>query len=603
MARFITPGKSPNKYARFYKTKKSNVLKVIRISLNSGSDFSGVVDAPIREANPTTNYDSADFLALPNFDIAFTAVGDRTNTLIKFTGLSNVAPGTVLNAKLRIYMLENNSGSVVVNANALLRNYVNNQATWNVFSTGNSWQTPGGLGALDISSTLLGQFTTGTPNQYYEFSSAALNTYVENILNGTVDNGILLSYADQVSSNGYTKYYSSEAADGFRPELVFSLTPTSGSIVIASGKSQSYAQASSSATNLAKAEAQAASQSTANRTQTASASSQSASQATATNVTTARSEGQAASQATALSTISVKAESSSLSQSANTVITIASASAQSASQATATNAVIAKAESQSANQATANTITIVKGESQSLSQAIALGSTSNVVITAGVAQTTSQADAKATTINSGQAQSATQAQASSTAIAKGESQSLSQAAATGITGSTVITSGVTASYTQAAANAVSFSSANAQTYSQAQASAITVVKGEAQSLSQSANSQDTTVATLSPARHTSYSKRSSPRFSAYIPSVRVIAPVETTQLPELLPKKGKAIKTVTDQEIKQVANAIKVNENLIVSARAEKSRLNAQVNTLYLIRLAEEKRKKQALLMLMFDFI
>ena len=234
MARFITPGKSPNKYARFYKTRRSSVLKVIRISLNSGSDFGGVVDATIWEFNPNTNYGSSDNLGNPKFAVGFNDINDRSNTVIKFGGLTGAGTGTVTNAKIRLVLLSENGKTI--NASVLNTAFDVNSVTWNIRQTATNWNVAGVYSGTDVSAAVAASVLTATANlgSYIELKGSGLDTYVQNVLNGATDNGLLLYDSNQVTPGGTSSFYSSEAADGFRPELVFTLTPSNTNITVTS---------------------------------------------------------------------------------------------------------------------------------------------------------------------------------------------------------------------------------------------------------------------------------------------------------------------------------------------------------------------------------
>lgn len=235
MARFITPGKSPNKYARFYKTPQSSVLKVIRISLNSGADFGGVVDAPMREANPTINYGTADFQGNARFEAGYFGTGDRTNTVIKFGGLTGAGTGTVTNAKLRLFVVFGSNNTV--NASVLNTAFDVNTVTWTIRQTATNWNVAGVYSGTDVSASVAAQLlvTPSNNGSYVELSGAGLDTYVQNVLNGTTDNGLLLYDNNQTTPSSTSSFVSSEGTNGTRPELVFTLTPNSGSGV--TGKS------------------------------------------------------------------------------------------------------------------------------------------------------------------------------------------------------------------------------------------------------------------------------------------------------------------------------------------------------------------------------
>ena len=225
MAGFNRPGKSPNKLARLYKQKSSTNPNYIRISLNTTATYGGVVDAPIREANPTINYSTADFQGNPKFEVGYNATGDRTNTVIKFGGLSSVGTGyTVRDARLRIFCLY--TDGIIANVAVLNSVFDVNTVTWNIRQTATNWVVAGGYGSVDLSNVFAAQAAVpvGSPGVYIEFMGAGINAYVQSVINGGVDNGLLLYNNTQSGPAGTSSYVSSEGANGFRPELIFQVT-------------------------------------------------------------------------------------------------------------------------------------------------------------------------------------------------------------------------------------------------------------------------------------------------------------------------------------------------------------------------------------------
>lgn len=186
------------------------------ITENTGGDFTGVEDTRIAESSATTNFSGSINLETSTFG----ASADRTNTVIKFD-LSNLpASITITDAKLRLK--KNGSDAVAgdddISVYRLLRTVVFNQATYNVYSTGNSWQTAGGSGALDIDTTATDTIAVNdTTGVYVEWDVTA---DVQDFYAGTeTNNGWLLS-SDTYTQGDWKQYHSSDATDTNRPELV-----------------------------------------------------------------------------------------------------------------------------------------------------------------------------------------------------------------------------------------------------------------------------------------------------------------------------------------------------------------------------------------------
>ena len=196
------------------------------ISDNTGATFSGTSDTWLREQAPTSNFGGNG-----SFFVSAWTTGDRETALIKFDGWASEPTGTITSAKLRIYWVAAaNTGTI--EAYALLRAFNETQATWNEASTGTNWTTGGGLDTTnDRSPTLLGSVSVPSSGQYYEISGAALNAYIQSIVNGGADLGILLADAGVLAPAGLfraTEFGSSEGTDGQRPELTFDWVAAAG---------------------------------------------------------------------------------------------------------------------------------------------------------------------------------------------------------------------------------------------------------------------------------------------------------------------------------------------------------------------------------------
>jgi Disaggregatase related repeat len=203
------------------------------IGNNTGNTYSGVSDTRLQQDIPTSNFSSSTALDVDKF-----GAGGHANTLIKFTGLSNITgPVTVTSATIRLRLNGSDGGgaSYTIGVRRLLRDWQNAQATWNVYSTGNSWTTAGGLSnGNDRSATLsASQSVPGNgTGSYYSFTGSQLATDVQNIINGTASNfGWILEREDAGDDSLYRVFNSSESSDGQRPELNITYTVGGGTIV------------------------------------------------------------------------------------------------------------------------------------------------------------------------------------------------------------------------------------------------------------------------------------------------------------------------------------------------------------------------------------
>jgi hypothetical protein len=208
----------------------------IVISENTIRTYAGNEDAEIRQNNATINYGTG-----TTFNVTAWDTGDTKHTLIKFGGLSNVSAGNVTNGRLRLYLTSKPGNNPTTQVYALRRNFVEGQATFNEYSSGNNWGTAGALNtSTDYNNTLLAANLVGTTGRYYEFGGDAITAYIQAIVNGGTDYGLLLiDSADSAPAalNREANYISSEGTDGQRPILAFDWSSAGTNLVIADATS------------------------------------------------------------------------------------------------------------------------------------------------------------------------------------------------------------------------------------------------------------------------------------------------------------------------------------------------------------------------------
>src|SRR5512147_1903202 len=98
---------------------------------------------------PTTNYGGDNNLLAGERNDA-----DNTTlrSLLGFAILANIPAGaSIISATLSIYLnsVVFASNSAAIGVYRLKREWVEDQVTWNIYSTGNSWATAGGFGSDD----------------------------------------------------------------------------------------------------------------------------------------------------------------------------------------------------------------------------------------------------------------------------------------------------------------------------------------------------------------------------------------------------------------------------------------------------------------------
>lgn len=192
-------------------------MPIVIIGNNTGDDFSGTIDAELYSASPDSNNSTTASKETTKY-----AAGDHRNSLYKFTGLSNITgPVTVNDAYIQMYCGDfGGTNPQTITAKRLLRNWVESEVTWNSYSSGNSWETAGGYGAGDISSTTSATASvTGTGNA--SFTGTQIDTDVENFINGSVSNyGWHMTRTDAESDSSWCVWRSADWGEsGTRPRL------------------------------------------------------------------------------------------------------------------------------------------------------------------------------------------------------------------------------------------------------------------------------------------------------------------------------------------------------------------------------------------------
>jgi len=119
-------------------------------------------DTDIRQNAPTTNYGSETYV-----EILATA-SSKHKILLAFDCSSNVPLGaTITSAELRLHCTAGTSGRTVTCYRLLRTDWVETEATWNVYKTGSSWGTAGaGSSSTDYTTTDAATHSTQTSYDY-----------------------------------------------------------------------------------------------------------------------------------------------------------------------------------------------------------------------------------------------------------------------------------------------------------------------------------------------------------------------------------------------------------------------------------------------------
>lgn len=179
--------------------------------------------------NPTTNNSAATLVAIGESN-----AGSSVWRGIVKPDLSSIPAGsTIIDATLNLVVQNDFSdNSRTMQAYRLSRAWVFNQATWNVYSTGNNWGTAGAANtSTDREATGVGSVSVAaSPGTGATISLPITASKLQEMLSGGTftNNGFLLKM-DTETNDGMFYNATSNATSGNRPTFVVNYTlPTSG---------------------------------------------------------------------------------------------------------------------------------------------------------------------------------------------------------------------------------------------------------------------------------------------------------------------------------------------------------------------------------------
>jgi len=216
---------------------------ILTVTLPPG-DWSGwTLDPTLTlQPDPTDGLDT--WIRTDNQDLA-DGISDEMNvghtpgiigrSFLKFDFSNLPSSATILSSILSLFCsseLSNNARTLRIFR--MKRAWVELQATWNVYSTGNSWQTVGGFGANDCEQTAIGSrafSATETINEFKDFTLTAGAGGVQDMIpGGSFTNNGFLNKADTENEDLYSFASSDHATAANRPKLVVEYTLPSKSL-------------------------------------------------------------------------------------------------------------------------------------------------------------------------------------------------------------------------------------------------------------------------------------------------------------------------------------------------------------------------------------
>jgi hypothetical protein len=169
---------------------------------------------------PTTNND-ANALFLVGEDNTGNSV---SRGLIKFDLSSITSSAVVSSATLTLThsgAVDRTSNARTMRAFRTKRAWVENQTTWNIWSTGNNWSTAGGFHADDCEQTDVGSVSVpDTQVDGVTFDIVLTNASVQEMISGAFTNNGWLIKVDTEMDDRHAFASSSHATASYRPKLV-----------------------------------------------------------------------------------------------------------------------------------------------------------------------------------------------------------------------------------------------------------------------------------------------------------------------------------------------------------------------------------------------
>lgn len=195
-------------------------LYFIRPDSSTGSNTT------IDSANPTLNYNTTAGIK-DNLYVGEANTGVQTlRTLISFNFSQIPSSEVCISATLVLYQWAlQSSNTRTLEVFRQKRNWNKDQATWNLYSTGNSWQTAGGFGANDCEQTSIGSLSMSSTEPSGLKYISLNTTSITEMWDGTWTNyGFLIKM--QVESDDAQLFRSSNfSTESQRPYILINTDP------------------------------------------------------------------------------------------------------------------------------------------------------------------------------------------------------------------------------------------------------------------------------------------------------------------------------------------------------------------------------------------
>lgn len=185
-------------------------------------DSTAGVDTWLWTVNATTNYGTDQGLWAGALN---GGSGGTTRALIKFDLSALPDSAAIIHAKIQLYVkAELSSNARTLRIYRQKRAWSESQATWNIYSTGNNWQAPGGFGSDDCEQTDIGSRAFSAT----ESINAAILFFLTPTTKSGLDlgNGWMIK-ADTETNDAYNFGSSDDTTPARRPKLIILYTDNS----------------------------------------------------------------------------------------------------------------------------------------------------------------------------------------------------------------------------------------------------------------------------------------------------------------------------------------------------------------------------------------
>ena len=179
--------------------------------------FTPTQDNGIRDDSPTTNFSTDD-----NYDVGEYNAGVLIRRVLAQFDISSIPGGQIINAgTLRVshQASDFSDNDRQMQVYRVRRVWGDTTSTWNIYSTGNNWQTAGATGADDIDTTGIGSVTIVQTQGAGWINVTLTTSAVSDWYTGAfANNGVLLRMDTEL--NDMHRWDSRENLGTLKPELV-----------------------------------------------------------------------------------------------------------------------------------------------------------------------------------------------------------------------------------------------------------------------------------------------------------------------------------------------------------------------------------------------